>query len=630
MRGTKRRSVILRRPWGRRGTAVVQVAVCATVLVGFGALAVDVGYLCCTQAELQRTADAAAMAAAGELANYADGDPLVRARQAAQDLAARNTVLGTGILLDPGADLTFGRAVWDGTRYSFTPTEVLSNAVRVRARRTADSPNGAVPLFFANVFGQSRKNMSAEATAILTPRDVVFVLDLSGSHRYDSCLRSYKRITIANRDVWESLWDSALAQSLGVLRPTENGEPTGPYIGNMCLWGAKDTNASWNFASDPGLVRLPKTGTWTLTGSYLSQTLSAKGFGSYTSAEVSAVNTTPSSYKSGDGATLYYRRRVRVALGLDRWKSGKAGGQTGGNGDNYIDASEIASMVPYPSSSSNPATLCKQVGGNWDSFIDYVANSGSSMCQYAPDSEYWGDPGLQYRFGLKTFTDFLQVQEAGDSTSPGLAGAPEQPMGAVADATKTAIEIIRGLEGNDLIGLASYGTIGYGPADKPNHMSWLTDDFEGVTIKVNKLQARMWTDYTNIAQGINKGLDVLMNSPVSPERIHAAKIMILLTDGNANQTLATPASDTGGHSPYYNPTQAKADAVARATAIAAQGVQIYTISVGITADQELMEQIAAIGHGDHFHAEGSVESYRQQLETIFEKLGGERPVQLIQ
>jgi Mg-chelatase subunit ChlD len=609
---------------------VVQVAVCAAVLVGFGALAVDVGYLYCTQAELQRTADAAAMAAAGELANYADGDPLVRARQAAQDLAARNTVLGTGILLDPGADLTFGRAVWDGTRYSFTPTEVLSNAVRVRARRTADSPNGAVPLFFANVFGQSRKDMSAEATAILTPRDVVFVLDLSGSHRYDSCLRSYKRITIANRDVWESLWDSALAQSLGVPRPTENGEPAGPYIGNMRLWGAKDTNASWNFANDPGLVRLPKTGTWTLTGAYLSQTLSAKGFGSYVSAEVSAVNTTPSSYKSGDGATLYYRRRVRVALGLDRWKSGKAGGQTGGNGDNYIDASEIAPMVPYPSSSSNPDTLCKQVGGNWDSFVDYVANSGSSMCQYAPDSEYWGDPGLQYRFGLKTFTDFLQVQEAGDSTSPGLAGAPEQPMGAVADATKTAIEIIRGLDGNDMIGLASYGTIGYGPGDKPNHMSWLTDDFDGVTIKVNKLQARMWTDYTNIAQGINKGLDVLMNSPVSSERAHAAKVMILLTDGNANQTLATPASDTGGHSPYYNPTQAKADAVARATAIAAQGVQIFTISVGITADQALMEQIAAIGHGEHFHAEGSVESYRQQLETIFEKLGGERPVQLIQ
>lgn len=622
MRGMKHMGGASRGLTVRRGTVVVQVAVCSTILIGFAALAVDVGHLYCTRAELQRTADSAAMAAAGQLGDYSQGDPIFRARQTAQELATCNTVLGSGITLDPSVDVVFGRAVWDGSRYAFTPTEAFSNAVRVSARRTADSSNGAVPLYFANIFGQSTKDMSAQATAVLTPRDVVFVLDLSGSHKYDSCLRSYKSIEIGNRGVWQSLWDDSLAQSLGKTRPTENGELAGPYLGNMCQWGTKITNPSWSYTNDAGLVRMPKTGTWSLSGSYVSHTLADQGYGSYISGEVSAINTTPSSYKNGDNSTTYYRRRVRIALGLDRWKSGKNGGQLGGNNDNYINANEVVPMIPYPSNPTNSVSLSKQVGGSWDEFVDYVSSSSADMLN--------GDSGLRYRYGLKTFTDFLQVDQAGDATSPGLGGAPEQPMGAVSDATKTAINIIKELESNDMVGMAGYGTIGYGPGDKPNNLSWLTDDFDGVINKVNKLQAQMWTNYTNIAQGINKGMDVLMNSPASPERVHAAKIMILLTDGNANQTLATPPSNSGGYSPYYNPSQAKADAIARATAIAAQGVSIYTISVGSTADGELMEQIAQIGHGEHFHAEGSIEAYEADLKAIFEKLGGKRPVRLIQ
>jgi len=50
----------------RRGNILVITAVLMTVLMAFLALAVDLGYLFSVRAELQRTADAAAMAAAGE------------------------------------------------------------------------------------------------------------------------------------------------------------------------------------------------------------------------------------------------------------------------------------------------------------------------------------------------------------------------------------------------------------------------------------------------------------------------------------------------------------------------------------------------------------------------------------
>ncbi len=60
------------------------------------------------------------------------------------------------------------------------------------------------------------------------------------------------------------------------------------------------------------------------------------------------------------------------------------------------------------------------------------------------------------------------------------------------------------------------------------------------------------------------------------------------------------------------------------------GVQIFAVSVGADADVAIMDQIAEIGHGEHFHAEGSIEEYGEQLDAIFRTLGGKRPVQLIQ
>ncbi len=611
----------------RRGAVAAVTCVSMVVLVGFAALSIDVGYLYNARAELQRTADASAMAAAGMLADYTQGDPMVAARQAAVDYAARNSVLGRPLTLNPGQDIVFGRVVWNsGARqYNFTPTNSFANAVRVTARRTEDSANGPIPLFFANVFGLSRKNMTATSTALLRPRDVVFVLDLSASHNDDSSLRSFKNIEIENRAVWAHLWDSATAQAQGVTRPVEGGLPAGPYFGNMNKWGTTTTGPGWNWAGDQGLVRLAKGVNWTLTTDFVSQTLSAQGYGTYVASEITGLNTQPSSFKSGDDATKYYRRRVRVALGLDRWKSGKSGGQSGGNGDNYIDASEVTSMVPYPSGATNPTTCSKKVGGSWDGFVDYVSSSSSSMCQYDPSSQMYGDPDLRYRFGLKTFTDYLQDKQWGTSTSPGLNGAPEQPMGAVADAAKQMLTIIQDLQGDDLVGMASYGQVGYGPAEKPSTMSWLTDDFAGLTNKINTLQAGMWTSTTNMAQGIDKGVEVLLNS--ADARSHAAKIMMLLTDGKPNQTRGNPTE-------YYDELcqtcPPRADARQAARDAAAQGIRIYAISVGANADQALMEDIAAIGRGSHFHAEGTIAAYAQQLQDIFANLGGRRPVALIQ
>ena len=192
-------------------------------------------------------------------------------------------------------------------------------------------------------------------------------------------------------------------------------------------------------------------------------------------------------------------------------------------------------------------------------------------------------------------------------------------MQSVTNGVQTSIDIIKDLAGSDLIGTAAYGTYGYGPADKPSNLNYLTDDMNTVRSRVGALQAGMWTSSTNIAQGIDKGVDVLLNSPDA--RDFAAKIMVLLTDGNANQTRSNPPSN--------NASQAKTDALQAATDAHNRGVRIFCIAVGADADQDLMQKIAQIGEGEFFHAEGDVDAYRQQLQTIFSNLSNKRSVTLM-
>ena len=94
----------------RRGAVAAQVAVSLVVLLGFTALTVDVGHLYNARAELQRTADAAALAAVLELGGGKSDTLVVQdARQTAANYAATNTVLGEGVVLEQ-SDIIFGRA----------------------------------------------------------------------------------------------------------------------------------------------------------------------------------------------------------------------------------------------------------------------------------------------------------------------------------------------------------------------------------------------------------------------------------------------------------------------------------------------------------------------------------------
>jgi hypothetical protein len=133
------------------------------------AFAIDLGYVMHVKTELQRTADACALAAAANL-------PDKSAATATAHLTAVQNGWSSGVKIGDGdewhgsdldpMDVEIGR--WNRDTATFatpTPSGYSPNAVRVTLRRTQATGN-PLSLFFARVLGTSQADASASATAI--------------------------------------------------------------------------------------------------------------------------------------------------------------------------------------------------------------------------------------------------------------------------------------------------------------------------------------------------------------------------------------------------------------------------------------------------------------------------------
>jgi len=179
------------RPFSRRkGNIVALTAVLMIVMIAFVAMSVDIGYLYTARNELQRTADAAAIAAAWELvdkngqagSNNASNLSTNASSKAIQ-FAALNKVCNQVPALGEG-DVTVGYMANPSNPSDTlvaTPSGMLPNAVYVRVQRTS-AVNGEIPLFFARALGVDTKSMKAEATAALVSGFIGFTAPSDGSN----------------------------------------------------------------------------------------------------------------------------------------------------------------------------------------------------------------------------------------------------------------------------------------------------------------------------------------------------------------------------------------------------------------------------------------------------------------
>ncbi len=581
----------------RRAVVTVQVAVSLTFIVGFTALVIDVGRLHTARTELQVAADAAALAAALELG--ADGDPVAKANEYAQLNAPRGYTVE--VLAD---DVEFGNAPLSGDKYVFTPGGTVPDAVRVTVRRADGGGLFSVPYLFAPVLGFSGRTLEARAAAMLVPRDIAVVNDLSNSMNYDSSLMS-DRINRTDggysnlRDVWCALNGPEPARpyvpaDAAHVDQTEYASDTGPTFGEMNQWGNALVPGSYSASADPGLWYIPKNASCTQTAAINS--LTTRG---YSSSERSVLLS-----GSRDGSySSQFKNRVKVILGLSTWHSGKTGGQApaGGDGDDYVETGELTTDVPPPSFA---------LSWNWDNYVN------------------WQRSGFTYRYGLKTLVDYMLAQAPRATQSSQLWATPQQPLRAIKDALNEMALYILDQQSQDHMSLEVF--CGQGSASR--HEVDLTADLMQVPNTFYQRQSGHYDQYTNIGGGLYWGVRELTSARA---RSSAAKVIVVMSDGYPNRwdsrsSLEPYISAVDDPDNPHSWSDEYAYALAMAEIAAYNKIRIYAISVGADVDRTILQEIAAIGGGEEFYAYGNPEEYTELLREHFRKIGGKRPVALIE
>jgi Flp pilus assembly protein TadG len=155
-----------------KGFAIVYLALIIIALVCMVGIAVDLGYMYIAKTQLQNAADAGALAGAAKL-KPEDSTTSTVAKLEAKRVAEANNVVerrpfSGGVLLDGSNQLSSGNDVTVGNwnpaqspRYDESRTPV--NSIKVRTRRTADSPFGQVNIFFSKLFGWQSMGATGEA-----------------------------------------------------------------------------------------------------------------------------------------------------------------------------------------------------------------------------------------------------------------------------------------------------------------------------------------------------------------------------------------------------------------------------------------------------------------------------------
>lgn len=165
----------------RSGAMLVLFLITLPVILAFAVMSVNIAWMQLTRTELRTATDAACRAGSRTLSMLQDVDA---ARSAAVEGAKFNDVAGAPLLLATG-DLQFGltqprpAGLWPFTERD--PDVDSVNSVRVTGRRVAGSPSGPVPLLFAGLFSRTTFEPVKVATATQIDRDIVLVLDRSGS-----------------------------------------------------------------------------------------------------------------------------------------------------------------------------------------------------------------------------------------------------------------------------------------------------------------------------------------------------------------------------------------------------------------------------------------------------------------
>lgn len=210
----------------RSGAMLVLVAI---MMIGFMmavAFSVDIAHMHLTKTELRTATDAASKAAAGTLAETMERSQAIkRGRQ----IAAANSVNGEPLRLTR-QDFRFGNARQSRSgKFRFQRGRKPYNTVQVTGRRAKRSRSGAIPLFFGDLTGLEFFETESTAAATYIERDVVLVVDRSGS-MWGS---KFKDLISAIKTFTNTLEETPVDEYVGLASYAEFGSTDVPLTPNL-------------------------------------------------------------------------------------------------------------------------------------------------------------------------------------------------------------------------------------------------------------------------------------------------------------------------------------------------------------------------------------------------------------
>jgi Flp pilus assembly protein TadG len=565
----------------RCGTVLIFTAFLMVVLIGVLAFAVDIGYITMARTQLQAAADSAALAAGGSI-GQAGQDPV----QNAITYAAYNNVGAQSTKLND-ADVKFG--LWDTSNLTFTPSPGLGNAVQVTAH--AES----VPLFFSHVFQLSSVNLQAEAVATTNPRDICFVVDLSGSMNDDTDPNNCNGINGSYPGVGTQMMQQ-IYDDFGFGAYPGSSQTIGQPLGVSSLFGLTSTYSS------PLLTTKPQT-----------VTIDGQSY------------TIPGQYRFTSTTSSSIRTQRAYAWVMDEQLCGKSG--------------QAALPGVMPAAKPTPESTDSNNYNYWKAYLSgYSSKIGYSsymhhMMHYGRATKPTSSSTLYVPLSRKS----ADCPYHPETTEGGTFSFPprEQPTHCSRRAVIAAIQVIKDRNQNISNGSQrdQIAIITFDIQNNTTTLHPLNDDYDGAMRDCTTFQA---FDDTAICTATETGLSAAVSLLNSQGRTEANKVVVLLTDGKPN--LYTAADFTGIqnyiNNNFSNPNvQACASDYAQAGALWQTSIMqgrnwlVFPVQLGLEGNQNFMNYLYSVAQGkttqtitSPYNAIGDPSNYETQLKEIFIKI----------
>ncbi|PQO32105.1 hypothetical protein DTL21_17880 [Bremerella cremea] len=598
----------------RRGVFIVLASIIMIVLFAFLSLGLDTGLISLEQTRLQNAVDSAALAASQEITSSVhaagtDGaDPnsiaVEQAKAMAVDVAQRN-----GVYIDPAKDIIFGKRTYnEGTgEWDIAWNAEPYNVVKVVARR--DQPDmslrdSKLPLAFGWAVGKPTIDLRSEAIAFVEARDMVVVLDFSGSMNDDSKYSAISRL--GQGPIEDNMTDiiNAMNPNLGDLTFEQDylrivGKPPTRGYEPQIVVTFKDREVYIESSKDLSNVVLEFDNGYHYKFDGLSgRTGTFRGVGGYNGRKIVGCWVKSGSNASGDGPGYGERFRdtnsaVKAAFGLDN--------------------------IPYP-----------YQRGSWDEFINYCRDN------IDPNT------GNRHKFGKLNYCDYLLNRRYHGYETEDFWKAPHYPFHAVKEGFSLFLGFLEDLDFGDEVGIVSYDeasrvehTLSDGGTYASLNGDWISDDYTTLNTIQRHKQAAHYGTYTAMGFGVNEADDLLKTH----SRHGARPTIVLMTDGNANRYPSgwnLPADwnwneltdyDGDGQADYVTYDRSKQYAIWEAVEAHKRGCTIHTMSVGASADRQVMTAIANACGGIHIAVPGgaTIAELQSQMLEAFRQIAAKVP-----